>query len=71
VIKVFDVIVELSKWIWSTEGRPRFASKSEVRRWFEKKSVIVNGESVSMDSEVASIESLVLFPKGNRKITFV
>lgn len=56
---------------WSTE-RPEVATKSEIRRWFERNSVIVDGSPVKASDEVQfPIQSLVLHPKGVRKITLI
>lgn len=53
----------------SREAPGRTASQSEMRRWFDRKSVIINGSSARWDEEFKEIDSLILFPKSNRKIT--
>lgn len=43
------------------------ASNSEIKRWLQNGSVLVNGKRVRFDEELTfPIESLVLFPKGRR-----
>lgn len=64
---VVDWLVLLSNQCGGLMSRERSgkASKSELKRWCERRSVIMNGESVepreSLDFEITS---LVLFPKG-------
>lgn len=49
------------------------ASKSEIRRWFEKKSILINGLKPSWNDEcIFPITKLVLFPKSEeRRITIL
>ena len=43
------------------------ASSSELKRWLQNKSVLVNGEPVEWDEPIDfPIFSVVLFPKGKR-----
>lgn len=66
---VIDWLVLLSNQCGGFMSRERSGkvSKSELKRWCEKRSVIMNGEPVEtreiLDFEITS---LVLFPKGNR-----
>ena len=47
-------------------------SNSEIKRWFERNSVQVNGEPVKFDDPVPEeINSLVLFPKSKKRITLL
>ena len=56
----------------STEKPCTEASNSELRRWLEKKSVVINGEKPSFsDTILFPITELVFFPKGNRRTTFI
>lgn len=56
----------------SAEFPDRPASNSERRRWLVNRAVVVNGERPGPDDTIERpIESLVLFPKGNRRITLV
>lgn len=48
---------------------PIKASKSEIRRWFENKAIIINGKSILYNEKINEIDSLILFPNGKRKIT--
>lgn len=55
----------------STEGKNIIPSNSELRRWLQKQSVIVNGDRIGIDDEVKfPITSLVFHPNGKRKCTF-
>jgi 23S rRNA-/tRNA-specific pseudouridylate synthase len=54
---------------WSTESPKKRASNSEIRRWFEKGSIIINGERAKMDDEITEIKSCVIHPKGKRRCT--
>ena len=50
-------------------GRP---SNSEIRRWLEKKSVIINGVKANYDDEINfPIIELIFFPNSNRKCTMI
>jgi len=68
----WDILMSFNKLVGgfhSIERSPAKASKSEMRRWFRNKAVIMNGKAVSSDDEIESLESLVLFPKGRRRTT--
>ena len=67
---VGNLLMKLQGYLISTEGRTVYATNSELRRWCERGSVIVNGKAVKWDDELGNIESLVLHPKGKRKTTF-
>lgn len=54
----------------STEKPCTTPSNGELRRWFDSKSVIINGSAPGAFQEIEfPIESLVFFPKGKRKTT--
>lgn len=66
LMKIHDMVQ-----FWSTE-RNEVATNSELRRWFQRGSVLVDGRPVRADEEVIfPIPSLVLHPKGKRKITLL
>jgi hypothetical protein len=52
--------------VFSREGKCKPASKSEVRRWIESGAVLCNGERLGVEAIDFPVNSLVLFPKGNR-----
>lgn len=54
---------------WSTERPKQKASNSELKRWFDKGAVIINGKRMKWDEKVSVIESLVLFPKSESRRT--
>lgn len=48
------------------------ASNSEIRRWLQNKSIEINGDRPSPDCLVQfPIQSLVFFPKANRRTTLI
>lgn len=50
-------------------GRP---SNSEMRRWLEKGSVIINGVKPSPNDEInPPIKELIFFPKGKNRTTML
>lgn len=62
----------LTRWppfLPSTEGKQVYASKSEMRRWFERGSVHVNGTPAAMDSVIIDCDSVILHPNGKRRTT--
>jgi hypothetical protein len=68
----FGIMKNLSKLVggfYSTERPPSKITNSELRRWFQKGSIIINGKKVSWNDVIEDIESLVLHPKGKRKTT--
>ena len=64
-------------WMWelnqaccgfpSNEKPKQKASNSEIRRWFEKSSIIINGNKVKALDLIDHIETIVLFPKSERQ----
>ena len=67
-VKAIDFLSDMEFLPSSREGnklgRP---SKSELKRWLEKGSVIINEEKPSPNDEVCyPIKSLIFFPKGDR-----
>jgi hypothetical protein len=66
-------------WLWelnlaccgffSTEKPKQKASNSELRRWFDKGSVVINGENCKATDLFPTIRELILFPKSNRRRT--
>ena len=70
-MKILDLLLELHALchFHSTEGRPEL-SKSELRRWCERGSVIINGEKVKADEAFDfPVFSMVLHPKGDLRCT--
>lgn len=56
----------------STEKSPEKASNSEVKRWLEKKSVIINGQKPGPKDIIQfPITELIFFPKGARRTTYL
>jgi hypothetical protein len=54
----------------STESPCTKSSRSEVKRWLKKKSVIINGSKPLPSDEISfPVNELVFFPKGRRKCT--
>ena len=53
----------------STEGKQVYASKSEMRRWFERGSVWINGAKAAMDTVITLEDSVILHPNGKRRTT--
>lgn len=53
----------------SVEGKQPMASKSEMRRWLERKSMHVNGVAAAMDTVITDCDSVVLHPNGKRRTT--
>lgn len=67
----FEFVTSFKYLPWSTE---RFgeATRSEVRRWFRKKSVLINGDRLSEKDEIQfPVHQLVFFPNGRRKTTYM
>lgn len=60
----------VTNW-WSTEKPCHRASNSEIRRWFDKGSIIINGIKVKVDTEILNgrVNSLVIHPKSKSRIT--
>lgn len=53
----------------SVEGKVLYASGSEMRRWFERGSVEIDGEKALPTDWVWPNTSLVLHPKGKHRTT--
>ncbi|MGR3302378.1 MAG: S4 domain-containing protein [Candidatus Scalindua sp.] len=53
---------------WSTEKPCQRASNSEIRRWFAKGSILINGERPTVDTEIpyGKVRSLVVHPKSKK-----
>jgi hypothetical protein len=54
---------------FSTERPCKIASNSEIRRWFEKGSILINGKKANIYDEITNIYSCVVHPKSKSKIT--
>ena len=72
---VKDMSVQCGEF-WSVErpgkdedGHMTRASNGEMKRWLANGAVILNGEPLREKDEVTWIGSLVLFPKGARRMT--
>ena len=68
----WDFLKEINKTCqFMSRERTGKASNSEIKRWLQNKSIIVNGDRPNFDDEVIfPIESMVLFPKKNRVTLF-
>ena len=64
------VKTELRLQLWSTE-RFELVSNSELKRWFTKGSVLINGSVVQADDLITFVDTCVLHPKGSRRATLV
>jgi hypothetical protein len=54
----------------STERPCEPTSNSELRRWFEKNSIIIDGSPISINQEIQfPINEVVFHPKGKKKCT--
>jgi hypothetical protein len=70
-----EIIVKLNDAVfgfYSTEFPLKKVSKSELRRWFEKKSVWFNGKAVDKD-DVFGMEriEIILHPHSKRRWSFI
>ena len=75
-MKAIDFLEEISEYcgkFHSREFPKQKASKSEMKRWLNSSSVIVNGvKPTKWDSEIEfPVSQLVLFPKSEGRITIV
>jgi hypothetical protein len=52
---------------WSTEKPKEKASNGEIRRWFQKSCVSINGRIVNFDTPIVKVDELVIFPKNDKK----
>lgn len=58
------------KYLISVEGKQVFASKSEIRRWFDRGSVEVNGKKVNANDLLEfPVMSVVLHPNSKQRRT--
>jgi hypothetical protein len=56
----------------SREGKQVFASGSEIKRWFERGSVEVNGEKVKMNDPWPVVgDSVIIHPNGKHRTTLL
>jgi len=54
----------------STEKSPEPTSNSELRRWFEKSSILINGVVAKIDDQIVfPVHEVVFHPKGKRRTT--
>ncbi len=68
---LLDFLIQLKKLChFQSLERTEKATNSELRRWFERGSVEVNGERVAWNDPVPEVwASLVLHPKSRRRCT--
>ena len=65
---LLDLLINIG-YLQSVEKVGR-ATNSEIRRWFDRGSVEVNGERAAWDDPVPVVwESLVVHPNGKRRTT--
>lgn len=68
-------------WLWelniaccgffSNEKPMQKASNGELRRWFKKGCVQINGRIVAVDDTVSMLHELILFPKNvHKRVSF-
>jgi hypothetical protein len=68
---MFDFL-KAHEFLPSREGKQMFASSSELRRWFERGSVEVNGEKATKDDPWPFVgDSVVIHPKGKHRTTLL
>jgi hypothetical protein len=69
---VVTILDYLRAWQWlpSREGKTMFASGSELRRWFDRGSVEVNGvKAMASDPWPFDDQSVVIHPNGKHRTT--
>lgn len=64
-------------WLWelnlaccgffSNEKPKQKASNGELRRWFAKKCISINGAFVEANNLIDEVQEIVLFPKNEKK----
>jgi len=56
---------------YSAEGQPHYPpSNSELRRWVTNGSVLVDGQTLTLDTQVEfPVREIVFFPAGRRRTT--
>jgi len=72
-MKMLDLLTDLHTicHFRSTEGKAEL-SKSEIKRWFDKGSVLVNGEKSKWDEPWDfPVFSLILHPKGEKRCSLL
>jgi len=68
----YDWLLELNLaccGFFSTEKPKAKASNSELRRWFDKGSILINGKHVKAFDTVEIIDEIILFPKSDKRRT--
>jgi hypothetical protein len=71
-VNAMEVIKHIEVIPMSVEKPCTKPTNGELRRWFESKSVVLNGVTPKPFDEVEfPIESLIFFPKGKRKTTVI
>lgn len=71
-MKAIEWLTLYNYGLCSTERPGSIASNSQLKRWFNTKSVKMNGRSPSYNQQMGDVlYQLVLFPKGKRKSTIV
>lgn len=56
----------------STEEIGKEPSNAEIKRWFEKKSIVINGQRPTKDDSIEwPVTQLIFHPKGNKKCTVI
>lgn len=72
-MNAYEWFMKLNEGVYGFRSIERFkrrASNSEIRRWFEKGSIVINGKRVKKDDEMTEpIHSCVLHPKGKKRCT--
>jgi 23S rRNA-/tRNA-specific pseudouridylate synthase len=72
-MNAYEWVMRLNKGVYgfsSTENPNKKASNSEIRRWFEKGSIVINGKRVKKDDEMTEpIHSCVFHPNGKHRCT--
>jgi 23S rRNA-/tRNA-specific pseudouridylate synthase len=71
----FDWLQELNfvcMGFWSNEKPKEKASNSELRRWFNKGCISINGKVITdCNEKIVKVNDFVIFPKNDKKrITF-
>lgn len=68
-VTAWDLLIELSEACggFRAKSMPRLATKTEFRRWFQEKQIMIDGKRVPHDHVITfPVRSFVLFPKGDR-----
>lgn len=71
----FDCLKDLNnmcRGFFSTEKPKERVSNGELKRWFDKGVVVINGLRPKAFDTIGQVETIVLFPKNNKqRRTFV